>query len=83
MLLSRTSGEVSQILEGQLEVLQKAREVTQAIPDLQLQLASAYDDITSVIQVAVSSESSKIERLITDGFSNIEQRYNGRYLRYP
>lgn len=82
-LLSKTSGEVSQILEPQLEILQKAREVTQAIPDLQSLLATACDRITRVIQLAASSESSKIEGLITDGFSNIEQRIHGRYSRSP
>lgn len=82
-LLSKTSGEVSQIPGSQLERLQKAREVTQAIPDLQLQLASACANITRVIQLAASSESSKIEGLITDGFTNIEQRFHGRYPRYP
>jgi len=82
-LLSKTSGEVSRILEEQLKILQKAREVTQAIPDLQSQLASACENITRVIQVATSSESAKIEGQITDGFSNIEQRIHGRYYRYP
>lgn len=82
-LLSKTSGEVSQILEEQLKILQKAQEVTQAIPDLQSQLASACENITRVIQLAASSASSKIEGLITDGFSNIEQQFHGPYSKYP
>lgn len=82
-LLSKTSGEVSQILNQQLEVLQKARKVAQAIPDLQSQLALTCDNITRIVQLAASSEYSNIQRLITDGLSNIEQRLHGRYSRCP
>ena len=76
-LRSQTSDQVSQVLTVQLQTLRKAQEVTQAIPDLQLQLTSACQDIKRVIGVTATSEFADLKDLVTDSFGNVEQRLRG------